>query len=177
MGHQAVCVLGILISAISSEAFLSTCFSSTFLDNVNRKLLIFEESGFDVDSVVQYLKPLLIQNRIYENFDNKIFDVGYWRNFSFSTKLPSTDFNSSLSYANIKEHTVKDIIRNEVKALYSVWGNDIGQNEDSELSNAWLNGSNLKNISKETKEKLVGVSRFLVLIMDEVLVTWNDILA
>ena len=79
---------------------------------------------------------------------------------------------SSLLFANIEAHTVKDIIRTEVKALYNGWYNYIGQNKNSELYNTWLIGSNLKNISKETTRKVIGVSRLLVLSMDEVLVTW-----
>ena len=145
-----------LSSAFSSKAFLSTCFSSTFLDDINRKFLIL----FDDNYVVQYLKPLLIPNRIYENFDITIFDVGYWRHFSFSTNLSNTDLNSSLLFANIKDRTVKDIIRKEVNALYNDWKDDIGKNEDSELSNTWLIENNFKNMSKETKEKVVGVSGF-----------------
>ena len=38
------------------------------------------------------------------------------------------------------------------------------------------NWQQLENISKEAKENVIGVSRFLVLIMDKVLVTWNNIL-
>ena len=173
MGYQSVWILVFLLSA--SEAFLSTCFSSTFLDDINRKVIIFEEHRYDDNSIFQYFKPLFIENRIYGNFVNEIFHVGDWRNFSFSTKLSNADLNSSLF--NTKKNTVKDIVRKEVEILYMGWKNEIEKNEDSEFSNTWTIGSNLKNISKETKKNVVRVSRFLVLIMDEVLVTWNDILA
>ena len=158
-----------------SLAQLSPSLSSTFLDDINRKVIIFEEHRYDDNSIFQYFKPLFIENRIYGNFVNEIFHVGDWRNFSFSTKLSNADLNSSLF--NTKKNTVKDIVRKEVEILYMGWKNEIEKNEDSEFSNTWTIGSNLKNISKETKKNVVGVSRFLVLIMDEVLVTWNDILA
>ena len=107
VGHPAVWILVFLLSA--SEALLSTCFSSTFLDDINGKFIIFKEHGYLDNSVVQYFKPLFIENRIYGNFVNEIFHVGDWRNFSFSKKLSNADLNSSLF--NTKKNTVKDIVR------------------------------------------------------------------